>query len=139
MLLAFERQHLSTAVIAARWASDVRRDTASALGTLVQLPGMPTVRCFARAQPHLGCFAFWDSHGSELGKQEIRKRQWESRIFESRIDVDVTNLGLMFLDLQFIQCAPVRLASCILLRSFNLIRLAKAMAVPVAMRMHGQV
>ncbi len=46
---AFERQHLSTAVITARWASDVRRDAASALGTLVQLRSMPTVRCFAHA------------------------------------------------------------------------------------------
>jgi hypothetical protein len=49
VLLAFERQHLSTAVIAARWASDVRRDAASALGTLVQMRRMPAVRCFARA------------------------------------------------------------------------------------------
>jgi len=32
---AFERQHLSPAVIAARWAGDVRRDAASALGTLI--------------------------------------------------------------------------------------------------------
>jgi len=48
-LLAFECQHLSPAVIAARWASDVRRNGTSALGALVQLRGMPAVRCFAHA------------------------------------------------------------------------------------------
>ena len=47
-LLAFERQHLSPAVVAARGAGDVRGDGASALRTLVQARGMPPVRCFAR-------------------------------------------------------------------------------------------
>jgi len=46
---AFERQHLSPAVIAARWTGNVRRDAASALGTFVQMRRMPAVRCFAHA------------------------------------------------------------------------------------------
>jgi len=49
VLLAFQRQHLSTSVIAARWAGDVRGDAASALGALVQMRSVPPVRCFARA------------------------------------------------------------------------------------------
>src|SRR5207247_10536909 len=48
-LFAFERQHLSPAVITARWAGDVRRQSASALGTFVQTRGVPAIRCFARA------------------------------------------------------------------------------------------
>ena len=46
---AFERQHLPTAVIAARWTGNVRRDAASALGTFVQMRRMPAVGCLAHA------------------------------------------------------------------------------------------
>jgi len=49
VLFALERQYLSTAVIAARWTGNVRRDAASALGTFVQLRGMPAICRFARA------------------------------------------------------------------------------------------
>jgi hypothetical protein len=62
-LFTLERQHLSSAVVAARRAGDVRGNSAPALGAFVQMRSMPAVCRFARAQSHLGCFAFWDSHG----------------------------------------------------------------------------
>jgi hypothetical protein len=48
-LFALKRQHLPTAVITARRASDVRGNGAPALGTFVQMRGMPAVRRFAGA------------------------------------------------------------------------------------------
>jgi hypothetical protein len=67
-LFALKRQYLSSAVVTARRASNVRGDGASALGAFVEMRSTPPVRCFARAQSHLGCFAFWDSHGRCLPK-----------------------------------------------------------------------
>src|SRR5215813_5156675 len=65
-LFALKREHLSSAVVTARRASDMRGNGAPALGTFVQMRGMPAVRRLSRAQPHLGCFAFWNSHGKPL-------------------------------------------------------------------------
>jgi hypothetical protein len=62
-LFSFKRQHLPPAIVTARWASDVRTHRASALWTFSQQRRTPTVCCLARAQSHLGRFAFWDSHG----------------------------------------------------------------------------
>jgi len=74
-LFALEREYLSSAVVTARRASNVRGDGASALGTLVQMRSMPAICRFARAQSHLGCFAFWDSHGRQLWKHDFGKKQ----------------------------------------------------------------
>ena len=61
--LAFDRQHLSAFIIAAGGANRVTGNRAAALRTLAKLMSMPAVSSFARAQPHLRCFAFGDSHG----------------------------------------------------------------------------
>ncbi len=73
--LGFDRQDLAALVIAARRAGRVRTHRAAALWALVELRGFPTMRSLARAQAHLGCFAFWDSHKSRIGKQGIAKPQ----------------------------------------------------------------
>ena len=73
--LRADGQDLAALVIAAGRAGGVRRDGAAALGALVELRRLPAMRGLARAQSHLRSFAFWDSHKSESGKQEIRKRQ----------------------------------------------------------------
>jgi len=65
-LLAFQRQDLAATVIAAGWAGDVRRHAAPALWAFVELRGVPAVCRFSRAQSHLWCFAFWDSHWKQL-------------------------------------------------------------------------
>jgi len=62
-LLAFQRQDLAAAVIAARWTGDVRGHATPALRAFVELRSVPAVCRFPRAQSHLWCFAFWDSHG----------------------------------------------------------------------------
>src|SRR5437867_170613 len=67
-LFTLERQHLSPAVVTVGRASNVRGNGASTLGAFVQMRSMPAVGRFARAQSHLGCFAFWDSHGRGLRK-----------------------------------------------------------------------
>jgi hypothetical protein len=41
----------------------MRLDGAAALAALVELGGVKAIGGFARAQPHLGHFAFWNSHG----------------------------------------------------------------------------
>jgi len=74
-LFAFQRQYLAAAVISARWTSDVRRHAASALRALVKLRGVPAVCRFPRAQSHLWCFAFWDSHDRRLPKHNYTKKQ----------------------------------------------------------------
>jgi len=74
-LLAFQRQDLPATVIAARWAGDVRWQAASALRTFVELRRVPVVCCFPRAQSHLWCFAFWDSHDRRLPKHQSSKLQ----------------------------------------------------------------
>jgi hypothetical protein len=61
-LNGFDRQHLPTLVVATGRADDVRWNGAAALATLVQFRCMPAVGGFARAQPHLGHLAFWNSH-----------------------------------------------------------------------------
>jgi hypothetical protein len=45
----------------------------------------------------------------------------------------------MFLDLQFIQRAPIRLPLYPLLCSLDLFRLANSIAIPVAMRMRWEI
>ena len=72
-LLSFDCEHLPALVIAARWANRVRRHSAAALRTFAELWRMPAVRRFARAQPHLGCFALWNSHEGNQESREIRK------------------------------------------------------------------
>jgi hypothetical protein len=67
--------YLSPFVIPTRWADRVSRYAAAALRALVQLRCMPAMAGFARAQSHLRRFAFWDSHGGRIGKQELAKRQ----------------------------------------------------------------
>jgi hypothetical protein len=62
-LFTLKRQYLSSAVVTARRASNVRGDGAPALGAFIEMRSMPAVCRFARAQSHLGRFAFWDSHG----------------------------------------------------------------------------
>jgi hypothetical protein len=42
----------------------MRRNGAAALRALVQMRRVPAICGFARAQPHLRSFAFWDSHVS---------------------------------------------------------------------------
>jgi hypothetical protein len=44
---------------------------AAALRAFAKLWSMPAVGRFARAQAHLGCFAFGDSHVSALEKQSL--------------------------------------------------------------------
>ena len=53
----------------------MRRYGAAALRALVQMRRVPAICGFARAQPHLRSFAFWDSHVSGIPKQEKVKRQ----------------------------------------------------------------
>src|SRR4030095_17032840 len=48
-LFALKRQHLAPPIVAARRASDMRGNGAAALGTFVQMRGMPPVRRLARA------------------------------------------------------------------------------------------
>jgi hypothetical protein len=82
ILFAFERQHLSPAVVTARRAGDVRGNGTSALGAFVQMRSMPAVRRFAGAQSHLGCFAFWDSHISRADtKAEENKKATGFRFY----------------------------------------------------------
>ncbi len=74
-LTRVDGEHLTAFVVATGRACGMRGDSAAALRALVQLRSYPTVRCLARAQPHLRDFAFWNSHKSGLGKQEMVKRQ----------------------------------------------------------------
>jgi hypothetical protein len=48
----------------------VRLNRAPALRALVQHRRVPPVRRLARAQPHLGRFAFWNSHTKRATKAE---------------------------------------------------------------------
>jgi hypothetical protein len=48
-LFALKREHLTTAVVTARRAGNVRGNGAPALGTFVQMCSMPAVGRFARA------------------------------------------------------------------------------------------
>jgi hypothetical protein len=57
-------QHLAAFVVAAGWASCVRRKRAAALAAFVELSSVPAVGGFARAQPHFGHLAFWNTHFS---------------------------------------------------------------------------
>jgi hypothetical protein len=61
-LTSVNRQYLAALVITTGRAGGVRLDGAAALRALVKLRRLPAMRCFARAQPHLRSFAFWDSH-----------------------------------------------------------------------------
>jgi len=83
---AFDRHNLAAFVIAAGRTNGVACDGAAALRTLAKLRPMPAVRRFARAQPHLRRFTFWDSHLSGLGKQENRKTQMRRRLISSRAE-----------------------------------------------------
>src|SRR5207245_10305669 len=78
-LPSFDGQHLADAIITARWTCGVRCNSAAALRALAQPRRMPTVRGFARAQPHFGGFAFRNSHVSRLAKQVLGKRQMGRR------------------------------------------------------------
>jgi len=69
--LAFDRQHLPAFIIAAGGANRVTCDRAAALWTLAKLGPMPAVRGSARAQAHLRCFTFGDSHGERTRKAEF--------------------------------------------------------------------
>src|SRR5207244_4819174 len=70
-ILAFDRQDLATFIIAARRANSMTGDGAPTLWAFAKLRPMPAVGRFSCAQPHLGCFAFRDSHGSGLEKQSL--------------------------------------------------------------------
>ena len=61
-ILCADAQHLPAFIIAARRTSCVRCDGAPALGTFIELRGLPAVRRFARAQAHLRSFTFGNSH-----------------------------------------------------------------------------
>src|SRR4029077_17745877 len=56
------------------------------LRTFVELRSAPPVRCFARAQPHFRCFAFWDSHGEGAtkayseGKTTLKRQSVEAKM-----------------------------------------------------------
>jgi hypothetical protein len=63
LLLSANRQNLPPFIIAAGGTGHMGRDRAAALTAFAQLSRMPAVRRFARAQPHLRGFAFWNSHG----------------------------------------------------------------------------
>jgi len=84
-LFAFEGQHLPPAVVTAWRAGDVRRDGTSALWTFVQLRRVPAVRRFACAQPHLRCFAFWNSHGRRLRKHPSSEKQVAQKWFVKKV------------------------------------------------------
>ena len=68
---AFDGQDLAAFVVTTGGANRVARNRAAALRTLAKLRAMPAVGRFARTQPHLGCFAFGDSHVSGLEKQSL--------------------------------------------------------------------
>ena len=88
-LTGVDGQNLAPFVITAGRAGRVRSDGAAALRTLIELWSHPTMRGFARAQPHLRRFTFWNSHTSRIGKQEIGKTQ--------------------ILEIELIERAPIRL------------------------------
>ena len=73
-LAGVDRQDLPALVIPAGRASRVRSDGAAALRAFIELRRLPAMRSLARAQPHLRGFAFWDSHKSGSGKQEIAQK-----------------------------------------------------------------
>ena len=124
---------------------------ASALRTFSQLRTMPAVRSLAGAQSHLGGFAFWNSHRSEQGKQEIRKRQGMLRcsVVEglSRSawqDVFSQQRNFSTSQLQFVQFTPVvfEFRGALLLKrfgQFDFSGVADASAFAVASRMSRQV
>ena len=56
-------------------------DRAAALRAFAKLRAMPAVGRFARAQPHLGCFALGNSHLSGLEKQSLWKTQTRPHFF----------------------------------------------------------
>ncbi len=100
----------------------MRSDRASALGAFIQLRGHPAMRGLARAQAHLGGFAFWNSHTSGLGKQEISETQ--------------------ILELQFIQSAPIRRSHREAFRLFRRLRRrgwTSASALAVTVRIGRQI
>jgi hypothetical protein len=68
---AFDRQNLAAFIIAARGANSMTGHRAAALRAFAKLWSMPAVGRFARAQAHLGRFAFGDSHVSGLEKQSL--------------------------------------------------------------------
>lgn len=55
---------LTIAIIAARWASDVRRHGATTFRTSLKTLFTPTIRPTAHLAFHLGRSSLWDSHGS---------------------------------------------------------------------------
>ena len=87
------------------------------------------MRSLARAQAHLRCFAFRDSHKSESGKQEIRKTQQ-----------DRCNSRFQF---QFVECTPIRrpfFKNRIIVRFFDCLRRrTHTAALAIAMRISRQI
>lgn len=70
-----DAQNLPAFVVTARRAGGMRCYRASTLRAFVQLRGLPAMRRFARAQPHLRGFAFRNSHGEREPKHRFGKRQ----------------------------------------------------------------
>src|SRR5213594_4482312 len=106
-LLAFNRQNLAAFVIAAGRANGVTCNRAAALRTLAKLRPMPAVRRFARAQSHLGCFAFGNSHVSGLEKQSLWKTQTRSHFFNFNLSSALQS------DFRFVSAAAIVAAAAL--------------------------
>lgn len=141
--LSANAQYLSPFIVTAGWTSCVRGDRASALGALIQLRGLPAMRCLSGAQSHFRSFAFGDSHSERVGKQGFGKRQGggDSGVQVSGEDGDVPDPWTALLQLQLIQRAPIRRAFTGRLGSRRQSGFGGTFppAFPIAMRMGRQV
>jgi hypothetical protein len=81
-LLRFDRQDLPSLIITAGGARRVGSDAAPALRAFVQLRRVPAIGRFACAQPHLGRFTFWNSHGRPARKHISEKKQMAGGDFD---------------------------------------------------------
>src|SRR2546423_2245009 len=145
--LSSDRQYLPAFIISAGGTSDVRWDGAAALRAFVEVRRLPAMRSLARAQAHLRSFAFWNSHKSESGKQEIEIRQQGSDFRIQRNpaarDPNLKPEPFFLLQLQLIQCAPVRRTRFEHLLFWRILdrgrHRANAAALAIAMRIRRQV
>ena len=110
-LSGLDREDLAAFVVAAGRAGLVRRNGAAALAALVEQRGVKAVGGFARAQPHLGHLAFWNSHSQLV----FLILSWSSAPHASRVSERGSPAVSVF--------DPRKYA------------LADSLAIPVAMRM----
>src|SRR4051794_37491025 len=67
-LNGLDREDLAPTVVTAGGACRMALHGAAALGAAIELRRVPAIRGLARAQAHLGHFAFWNSHGRSVVK-----------------------------------------------------------------------